>query len=170
MYHLLIFLTCVCLWSYFLVKYTYVFKSSIFNGEMDEEKMLFWIRVCNVSVAFALNMIEYFLAEDLDQFISFQILNHGKYQTFKKSFFVGDGNKKVFYFVMQHISLIHVHIHPCNRTPSCMWSHVWMAACMHGCVRGRLRVLLHAWMAACMVACISHVRTFQNNLPHSLAE
>ena len=73
------FLTCVCLWSYFLVKYTYVFKSQIFNGEMEEENMLFWIRACNFSVALALNTIEYFLAEDLDQFITFQILNHGKY-------------------------------------------------------------------------------------------
>ena len=79
------FLTCVCLWSYFLVKYTYVFKSQIFNGEMEEENMLFWIRACNFSVALALNTIEYFLAEDLDQFITFQILNHGKYnKTFEK--------------------------------------------------------------------------------------
>ena len=72
----------VCLWSYFLVKYTYVFKSQIFNGEMEEEKMLFWIRACNFSVAFVLNTIEYFLVEDFDEFITFQILNHGKYQIF----------------------------------------------------------------------------------------
>ena len=52
---------------------------------MEEENMLFWIRACNFSVALALNTIEYFLAEDLDQFITFQILNHGKYnKTFEK--------------------------------------------------------------------------------------
>ena len=53
---------------------------------MEEENMLFWIRACNFSVALALNTIEYFLAEDLDQFITFQILNHGKYnKTFEKN-------------------------------------------------------------------------------------
>ena len=70
------------------------------------------------------------------------------------------------------IQSLMVRVHPSMwlYTRLCVWSHVWMAACMHGCMRGRLRVLLHAWMAACMVACISHVRIFQNNLPHSAKE
>lgn len=66
--------------------------------------MLFWIRACNFSVALALNTIEYFLAEDLDQFITFQILNHGKYnKTFEKK--IGNGKKIGSLFVMKNFYL-----------------------------------------------------------------
>ena len=42
----------------FLAKYIYVFKSFIFNhGEIDEEKILKWIRVVNATVAITLNFI-----------------------------------------------------------------------------------------------------------------
>ena len=51
-----LFFSSICL--YFLAKYTYVFKSFIFNhGEIDEEKILKWIRVVNATVAITLNFI-----------------------------------------------------------------------------------------------------------------
>ena len=55
--HLFPFLFFSSICSYFLAKYTYVFKSVIFNGEIDEENILKWIRVFNATVAINLNLI-----------------------------------------------------------------------------------------------------------------
>ena len=65
-----------------------------------------------------------------------------------------NSNSKYLCGILANISLIHVHIHPRDRTRACVygrvhgWLRVCMVACVDGCVYCCMRGWLRAWSCA----------------------
>ena len=76
---LVVFLFFNCLNSYFIAKHFYVFRSSYFDDEFNENEAMFWIRFMNFLSSFVMLLFEFALSENIYQFSMLQVLNQGFY-------------------------------------------------------------------------------------------
>ena len=68
------------LFSYFLTKYLFVFRNTLFSHDnFDEEFVLFRIRILNSFLAFVTNVIEYGLIENIYEMYYQRILSQGNF-------------------------------------------------------------------------------------------